>query len=363
MKTICKRNKCNGCMACISICPKKCIQIKDTVDAINAVVDESVCINCKLCERVCPNISHVNKNKLIEWKQGWSITNIRNLSTSGGIASEVIYRFILSGGYVASCFFKDGEFLFDITNNINDAMKFAGSKYVKSNPQGIYEKIKEKLITHKVLFIGLPCQVAALNNYVKVKENLYTIDLICHGTPSNKLLKKYLYELNYDVKKIRNIKFRDKLDFGLFINNIKINPPRVMDHYICSFLEGVNYTENCYQCEFASIDRVSDITLGDSWGTSYKDQEKNGISLVLVQSEKGKELLQYSDIELLDVDLKNAIKYNEQLVQPTKLSKKREKFFKLINNGTSYKKSTLIVLPKLVIKQYLKYVLALFHII
>lgn len=363
MKTVCELNKCNGCMACSSVCPKQCISIADSINAMNAEIDESACINCKLCERTCSNITKPEKTSPIEWKQGWAEKDIRNKSTSGGAASAIIRFFIQSGGYVASCLFKGGEFAFELTNDIEVAKKFAGSKYVKSNPEGIYKKVQERLKTDKVLFIGLPCQVAALKNYIKNQENLYTIDLICHGTPSVKLLDQYLDERGYKLKELKDVKFRTKTDMGLSVDGEKINLSRVTDDYLCAFLEAIHYTENCYSCQFASLDRVSDVTLGDSWGTEYKNEEKNGISLVLIQSEKGKELVDKSGLELKDVDLDNAVARNHQLSHPSILSPKREKFLNLIKTGKSFKAATFAVLPKMVIKQKIKLVLIKLHVL
>ena len=363
MKTVCEINKCNGCMACTLICPKHCIKVIDSINVMNAQIDESLCIDCKSCERICPNISKPEMKRPIEWKQGWAISEIRNTSSSGGAASAIIRSFIQKGGYVASCLFKEGAFLFDITNDLNVAKRFAGSKYVKSNASGIYEKVYERLKTDKVLFIGLPCQVAALKNYIKNQKNLYTIDLICHGTPSTKLLERYLSERGYDMGKLKDIKFRTKGDFGLSVDGEKINLSRVMDEYMCSFLAAVNYTENCYSCQFATLDRLSDITLGDSWGSEYKEQENDGISLMLVQTEKGRELLGISEMELKEVDLEKSVANNHQLSRPSVLSPKRDKFLNLIQNGKSFKYASFVVLPRLEIKQMIKNILITLHLI
>lgn len=362
MNTVCELNKCNGCMACSSICPKNCITIADSINAMNAEIDESVCINCKLCEKTCPNITKPEKMSPIEWKQGWAGKDIRSKSTSGGAASAIIKSFIQSGGYVASCLFKNGEFVFELTNDLEVAKRFAGSKYVKSNPEGIYKKVQERLKTDKVLFIGLPCQVAALKNYIKNQDNLYTVDLICHGTPSVKLLDQYLDEKGYNLKELKDVKFRTKVDMGLSVDGERIYLSRVTDDYLCAFLESIDYTENCYSCQFASLERVSDITLGDSWGTEYKDEEKNGISLVLIQSEKGRELVDRSGLELKDVDLDNAVACNHQLSHPSIVSPKRDKFLNLIKTGKSFKIATFSVLPKMVIKQNIKLVLIKLHL-
>ncbi len=363
MKTVCDLNLCNGCMACAEKCPKKCISIIDNIKNFNAVIDESICINCKLCQRTCPNITKVKKLKPTEWMQGWAEKDIRVNSTSGGAAASIIKKFIMEGGYVASCLFRDGNFVFDITNDLTMAKKFAGSKYVKSNPSGIYNKIQERLKTDKVLFIGLPCQVAAVKNYIKNQDHLYTVDLICHGTPSIKLLEKYLEEKGYNISNLEDIKFRNKLDMGLFINGKKVEKPRVLDDYLCTFLNSVNYTDNCYSCQYASLDRVSDITLGDSWGSEYVEEKNNGISLILCQTEKGKELIKGINMSIKDVDLNNAIKKNHQLIHPSVKTNKRDMFLTRIISGKSYTYSTFISLPKVVIKQIIKKLLIKLHLL
>ena len=363
MKTVCKLNKCNGCMACVSVCPKNCIKIKDSIESLNAEIDEIRCIDCKKCEKACPNIGIVNKKKPINWKQGWAMPEIRINSTSGGVASAIIESFIKIGGYVSACHFKNGNFVFEITNNLEIAKTFSGSKYVKSNPTGIYDQIKDRLKTHKVLFIGLPCQVAAVKNYFKEEDNLYTIDLICHGTPSAKLLEGYLLEKGYQLSKFKNISFRGESGVKRIDKSKKIILSKTLDYYLCAFLESISLTENCYSCQFACLERTSDITLGDSWGTHLKKEVKKGVSLILVQTNKGKVLLEMSELELVDIDLNIAINNNHQLSHPSILSAKRKRFFNLVKNGKTFRFATLCTLPGMVIKQKIKSVLILLHLV
>lgn len=356
MTTVCDPNKCNGCMACIDKCPKNCISIVDNIYSYNAVKDMNLCIICGKCEKVCPNNSPIDLKSSVAWKQGWAEKEIRQNSSSGGAASAIIKFFIQSGGYVASCLFKDGKFLFEITNDLEVAKKFAGSKYVKSNPVGIYKKIQERLKTDKVLFIGLPCQVAALKNSINNQDNLYTIDLICHGTPSPKILEQFLYEYGYKLSELKDIKFRNKSEFGVKSKGItKLEKGR--DPYLIAFLNSIDYTENCYSCKFATKERISDITLGDSWGTEYKHEEKYGISLILVQTDKGKALLGEASLDLKNVDYEKAVKANHQLNHPCALKPERNKFIEMISEGKTIKQATYNILPKEVLKQKVKYFL------
>lgn len=362
MRTVCKANGCNGCMACANCCPKHCIEVVDNIKDFNAIIDEKKCVSCGICKKICPNITMPETKRTIYWKQGWAQPEIRKNSTSGGAAAAFATSFLDVGGYVASCYFDNGSFIFGITNNKNDAKKFSGSKYVKSNPDGIYEAIRKKLEQNRVLFIGLPCQVAALKNYIGDNENLYTVDLICHGTPSVKLLDIFLKEKEIDLKDIRNIKFRTKTDMGITKDERKLAGSRVIDDYLCAFLESVDYTENCYSCKFASLDRVSDVTIGDSWGTEYSEEEKNGVSLILAQTVKGIKLIENSKMELRDVDLENAIRNNHQLSEPSKLTPKRDKFFSTMEKNKNFSKAVFCAVPWLVLKQKIKSILVSLHI-
>ena len=334
MKTVCKLNQCAGCKACLDICKKNAISIVDSLSVINASINENLCVNCGACEKVCPNNSMIKMKHPQEWYQGW-IDKTRQTSSSGGIAAGLVESFIESGGYVASCLFQNGEFSFDITNDLNYAKRFAGSKYVKSNPQGIYKKVSEKIRTgNKVMFIGLPCQVAAIKKYIKNRDNLYTVDLICHGSPSPQILNRFLHENNVDIQSISELKFRNKEGFGLHSGYKRISFDGGSDLYTFAFLTSLDYTENCYLCQYATLDRVSDITLGDSWGSELATEEqKKGISLILCQTEKGKELLRNTKIELRSVDLNKAVEANHQLQRPSEMPTERKIFFKNIDKG------------------------------
>lgn len=353
MVTVCEKNKCNGCMACVSVCPRKCVTVTDGIAFYNAFIDKNACISCHKCEKVCPQIAHVKKNTPIEWVQGWAGPQIRKNSSSGGAASAILNAFIRNGGFVASCVYRNGEFVFELTDEVEAAKKFAGSKYVKSNPIGIYQLIDNKLQHGEVLFIGLPCQVAALKNYVRNTENLFTIDLICHGTPSPKLLEKFLDENKIDIRSIHSVKFRNNISMGLSTDGVRVTPEGT-DDYMVTFLDGVNYTENCYSCQYAAFDRVGDLTLGDCWGTEFTDEERDGVSLILIQNEKGRRLLRMAELTLKTVDIDRAIQQNHQLQHPTPKSKKHDSFFSLLDKGYSYKMITILLYKKEILKRYVK---------
>lgn len=355
MKTVCELNMCNGCMACVEKCHRNAITIKDDLKYYNALIDTKKCVDCGLCTKVCPRENDNDMSKPKWWYQGWADSEIREHASSGGAASAIIRAFIKNGGSVASCLFDSGKFVFEVTNEMAVARKFAGSKYVKSNPEKIYGKIQSLLkANQKVLFIGLPCQVAAVNQFIKDKTNLVTADLICHGTPSPYLLKKCLQEYGHDINTLTDINFRIKSLYELNRDGKPIAAFHTMDNYLIAFLHSYDYTENCYSCKFATLDRVSDITLGDSWGTELSGEVKNGVSLILCQSEKGKELIESAGLNLLDVDINNAISHNEQLNKPSKCSKSRDQFFENYNRYNNFGKALVKTAPGIVAKEKVK---------
>lgn len=367
MKYVCNENMCTGCMACVDKCPVNAIGIIDNKRAYNAVINESVCIECGICERVCQNIFPIESKKPINWYQGWTLDQmIRKSSSSGGVATEIIKSFLKREGIVCSCMFDKGEFCFKLVDDISNANIFAGSKYVKSNPKGVYKVIQDRLKNgNKVLFIGLPCQVAGVKKYVgsKLLDELYTIDLICHGTPSPKLLDIFLEQYNTTLKDVENITFREKNHYKLVKNYKPLTPNGIVDRYTYSFLKGINYTDNCYHCQFAKTERISDLTIGDSWGSNLpKSEQRRGISLILCQTEKGKKLLQISNLQLENVDSHVAIQHNKQLQEPVKVPENREKFFTLLEKQCSYNNVMFRCYPKVFIKQNIKNVLIIMKI-
>lgn len=360
MKTVCKKDQCAGCKACVDICSKKAIQVVNSVVAYNAIIDEDKCVNCGACQKICQENKLPVQLEPILWKEGWaSDQEIREKASSGGVATAIELAFVNNGGTVCSCSLENGDFCFSFAQTEKEVKKFTGSKYVKSNPEGIYRKILDKLKKgEKVLFVGLPCQVAAVKNFVGDKENLYTVDLICHGTPSPKILERFLNDYHLDIRNAQNIKFRVKTKFYLESDQKRFTVPTVVDNYLMTFLDSASYTENCYDCKYAKPERVSDITLGDSWGSELaEDIQSKGVSLVLCQTEKGKALLEQTDLHLLDVDLERAIQWNHQLHRPSVKPKQRDKFLKAINKGEKFKRCVWVSYPKKCTKNLIKTIL------
>ncbi len=359
MNTVCKKNHCTGCMACLDICSKRAIHIEDSLEAYNAVIDEDKCIKCRACEKVCQERNFADFKEPISWSQGWIYDEtIRQHSASGGIAYALAQTFVKKGGKVCSCTFAHGKFGFEIVDNIDSLYKFSGSKYIKSNPAGIYKEVMRELVKgSKLLFIGLPCQVAAIKKYTgkSLEKNLYTVDLICHGTPSPKVLDLFLQQYGKNLNELSQIDFRVKGNFQVSEMNRTVTTKGICDRYMIAFLSALSYTENCYSCKYAQIKRPGDITLGDSWGTNVPETEwQKGISLILCQSDKGIKLLKDSNVKMLEVDEKKAIENNHQLERPSEAPKTRKQFITNINYGKSFNKAVFLALPKECTRQEIK---------
>lgn len=373
IRTVCVMNSCTGCMACVEKCKKNAIVIKDSLSSYNAVIDEDKCVNCGICESVCQNNQKVELYQPISWQEGWAAEDIRMNASSGGAASAMMKQFIDEGGYVATCLFKRGKFVFDITNKAEEIANFVGSKYVKSNPVGIYTKVVERLKAGDgVLFIGLPCQVAALKSFTTKllagkTENLYTVDLICHGTPSPQILELFLKEKGIELEQLNNVRFRSKTNFGLASqDNVQeyktITPAGVQDMYTFAFLTSLDYTENCYFCRYATLGRVSDVTIGDSWGSDLSgNEQRKGVSLLLCQTNKGIDLIKRSGMLLKEVNIEKAIEANHQLRHPSIAPESRKVFFANLDKG--FHKAISRCAPKVYYKQKLKEIFIMLKVI
>lgn len=360
MITVCQENNCAGCMACLDVCPKDAITVIDSIKYYNAVIDEDKCIGCELCHSVCQDNQQPSFREPFEWYQGWAMDeSIRASSSSGGFAAAIQRQFIIEGGIVCSCCFENGQFIFKAAHTVGELRAFKGSKYIKSNPIHIYKEIRELLkFGRKVLFTGLPCQVASLKNYIKKDDLLYTIDLVCHGTPSPRVFEQFLREKHKYLSDVKELSFRVKNTFNVSIDGKKLTVPRVRDYYSKCFLDGLCYTENCYRCKYARIERTSDLTIGDSWGSELpKETRDKGVSLALCLTEKGKELLHNSDIVLLDVNFEKALKANSQLQKPSTKTKNVDIVLDGVVRGIKLDRIMRRLYPKLYFKNEIKKIL------
>lgn len=318
------KKDCTGCGACANICPKNCISMmRDKMGFSYPSVDTAVCIECGACERVCPILTHAKENeplRVIGAKNKDEST--RSTSSSGGTFFELARSVISRGGVVYGCALDSELVARHIrVDTIDGLSALKGSKYVQSDVGTTYREVKELLQEgREVLYSGTPCQIAGLKNYLgKEYDGLLLVDVLCHGVPSPGVFEDYLKYLEdkFGSKPVSvNFRNKEKSWKRLYFEVIFENGKRYFtfcgyDRYMSMFLNNISLRPSCYDCRFTTVNRQGDITLGDFWGIGRKYPERDddkGISLIIVNSEKGKKA--YEDIcenlDAFDSDIETA---------------------------------------------------------
>lgn len=343
--------KCCGCEGCKSICPKSAIKITESIDGfILPEVNPELCIECGLCEKVCP-MYHAGIAISSTAGEAYAAVNKNDAelsqSSSGGIFSLVADYVLDEGGFVAGASFDRSLTLHHVvTEDRNDISNLRGSKYLQSRIGDTFTTINRILNTGKlVYFVGTGCQVAGLKLFLrKDYENLITSDILCHGVPPQSVFDAVIkaVEAKYNGK-VEKYSFRDKSVWGWSCSssshiNIESklkylgNEP-IQRAYFNAFIKADNYRESCYVCPYAQSNRSGDITLGDFWGVEkylpIKDIRK-GVSAILVNTPKGQQLLDRikGKLNLYRASISDIEHINRTLVEPTPRPVARDQFFK-----------------------------------
>lgn len=349
------KKDCCGCGACINICPKNAISMcEDEYGFTYPKIKKEKCINCGLCKKVCTFRAKRDNNENINNYVAFSENDeIVLKSASGGIFAEIAKDIILNGGIVYGCSMEMVDNKLHAQHIRVDSMeqlnKLQGSKYVQSDCSSVYKFVREDLKNNRlVLFSGTPCQVNSLKSFLQGKnyDNLYLIDIICHGVPSIKMFQDYIAE--YEKKnecKVKEFAFRDKTyGWGLFFKIIYEKKSKIIEKTIPCFessfyqlfLDSAIYRENCYECPFANSNRVGDLTIGDYWGIKEEHPEltidvKRGVSCVIVNNKHGEYLVDKfgNEIKKYKSEFEKISKHNHQLKSPSCLKKERDKILNL----------------------------------
>ncbi|WP_287621481.1 Coenzyme F420 hydrogenase/dehydrogenase, beta subunit C-terminal domain [Parabacteroides sp.] len=354
MKDICSHNSCTGCKVCLNVCTHNAISFSENHYGFwYPVIDESLCIDCGLCKKACPNnippVLHAPLKAVI----GHAIDKEeQKSSTSGGVASALCRYILRAGGVVYGCTSAHYPLVHHIRVESENGLELLkGSKYVQSDVEDVFGLIRQDLQERKVVFVGTPCYCAGLKKYIhKDSENLVLIDFVCHGVPSQKILKDAVEEVS-SGEQIQTVQFRKKTQcgeskYGLFLGgengrSIYQNTyPK--DDYIITFLSGMFYRPSCYECKYAQVKRCSDITLGDYWDREKKTSFQNrqyGLSMIMVNTKKGKWLLDECSSKIISVlaDVDNFVARNGQLHHSMPKHEFYESFHRdYLNHGWKY---------------------------
>ena len=298
---------CCGCTACVHICPVKCITMREDGEGfLYPAVDSQRCIGCRKCDEVCPARSLENGNTETDTYICYNRDDkVRKQSSSGGVFSLLSEWIIKQNGAVfGAAFDGDFEVCHIAAETEEELSELRGSKYVQSRLENAYPLTKKYLENKSmVLFSGTACQIAGLKKYLgREYENLYTVDVLCHGVPSPKIWKMYLDDLkNRYGADIEKIEFRNKQNGWKnycmnieFADNQRYSVLHRDDEFMQIFLGNIDLRQTCYDCRFKDLPRISDMTIGDSWGVEgyMPDMDDDGgTSVVYVHSPKGRQML------------------------------------------------------------------------
>lgn len=333
---LCNHDECTGCLACINTCKHSAITIKeDHLGFYYPEINKKLCTECGLCSSVCPILHPISLNEPKFIYSGWSLNeNIRLTSSSGGAFSEIALPILEKGGVVFGCILNNElKAIHSFIESPADLYQMQRSKYVQSYIGNTFQEVRKFLRQGRtVLFSGTPCQVAGLYSFLKkTYDNLYTVDLICHGVPSPALWEEYKkYISRKENIRINSILFRDKsISWIFYRTHIKGFTPKgkektiklsyFKDPWTRTFLSDYYLRESCYQCPYCSTKRVADFTLADWWGykaITPKDRnfQKKGVSLIFINTEKGKSLNIENKMYLIPRSMNEAVLTNQSLL-------------------------------------------------
>ncbi len=345
------KSNCCGCGACVNVCPRNAISMhSDEYGFAYPHIDQATCVECNLCVKACEK---VNKNEsgmpLKAFAASHKNKQIAHKSSSGGVFSALAQHFLDNGGAVCGCIFDDKLNAIHIcTEKESDFLRIRKSKYLQSDVGLIYRDVKKRLSQGQlVLFTGTPCQVAALYAVVgKGYDNLTTMDLICHGVPSQLLFNQFIKYLEKRYKTtIVSFDFRSKKygwpRFTMEFTDSRqrtFNIGKAQEFYMPSFTGGNIIRESCLSCKYACANRIGDITIGDLWGYEKLNLNLNttkGTSVFTINTPNAEKWLELLTDKLYceEIDYNLAVKGNHCLHSPTPKGAKRELYMESIKNG------------------------------
>ena len=342
--------KCTACGACINTCPVNAISWKISDHKIEMPeVNKSLCLSCGKCIKVCPQNSEFQGRYPQKCYAAWLKDKTDLEKSSSGGAARAFSRCVLEdGGIVFGCAFQNSKVKHISVRTLNDLELLSGSKYVWSDTERTYSEVKEALKEgKKVLYIGTPCQIDGLKYYLgdEIYENLFLVDLICHGVPPASYINDYVESVFGE--KPETVSFRNREGFvlcGVTVSgkSFEYNPQSKNQKYnaipyIKAYISGLIYRENCHTCRYANPERVSDITIGDFWGIK-KDRLPNNapelISVMYVNSEKGKQLLSQSSsyLHLVKLSVVDGIFAKDNMKKAQMRPDSKNEFYRLLES-------------------------------
>lgn len=346
-----EEKECCGCGSCVSACPFNAIKLTKSEDGFFASeINDNKCKNCGICIQKCPILKFKNqKSDNYKYFAAYSHNNeVLNKSSSGGIFYELASYFIKNGGIVFGAAFVTARKVEHIkVTNLKNLDSILKSKYLQSNAYCCFKEIKKLLVSNnKVLFSGTPCQIEALNIFLgKNYENLYTVDFICTGVPSQNVFDEYInyFENKYNDELVK-IDFRNKksgwynYSIHLKFKNNEVYSSRFLNPLIYLQYNHISVMHKCLNCPFRNGNSSSDIQLGDLWNgyiINKKLYNKNGVSAVIIKTQKGNRLYKSVENTLCNVIISknDLLRINKSYSSVVFDDKKRNSFFDEFNHS------------------------------
>lgn len=339
------KSQCCGCTACVSVCTHQAIEmVPDTLGFLYPKVDESKCVECGLCEKVCAFNSDYDRSGNFTEPLAYGARHKDEQevikSRSGAVFVALSDYIFAHRGVVYGAGYKDHFRVAHKRATTKDERdEFRGSKYVQSDLTGVFSRVKENLRNGLyVMFVGTPCQTAGLNAYIdkNLRGKLILVDVICHGVPAPFIWLDYLRHIEKESHKVIEwVSFRDKEHSGWAAHNeafVLAGEKKIEKRtwYTECFYKGIMFRKSCAICPYCNTIRPSDITLGDFWGWEKWNDEFNaddkGVSLVLCNTEKGKTFFDQINSSLNYKEATPDQYIQSRLEYPTNEHPKRDEF-------------------------------------
>lgn len=302
-------------------------------------VNPSDCVNCGICVKRCPFIFPKKDESFHQQFFGLRHKSSEELLKSQSGAAFVILsdEILKRGGVVYGAGFSDDYYvLHKRASTVTERDDLRYSKYTQSDINtSLISIIRDLESGNDVLFTGTPCQVAAVNAFVpqNLLSRLYLVDLICHGVPSPFIWRDYIKYIKEKYGDIRVARFRDKrLGWNTHKEFFLCDKERFFITFKALFHRNVCLRSSCYKCPFASIKRISDLTIGDFWGWDQKFKQEQifidnkGVSLLLVNTKKGKTLFDDAKSEHINFEVSKEDCLQPNLQAPTSYNPARKNF-------------------------------------